>query len=287
MHSTAFELRNRDGLPLRGDLRCADGDGPLPAVVVCHGFKGFKDWGFFPYVGERLADAGFLAVCFNFSGSGVGADLQSFTELERFAADTVTAQLGDLGRVTEALESGEIGAGRVDPRRLSVLGHSRGGGTAILAARDDRRLRAVVTWAGISTFERWTDLEVRGWRQRGYAEFLNARTQQQMRVNTTYLDDLAANGPRYDVLRAVSELEAPLLVVHGADDVSVPASEARALHAAARPGRAELFVLPETGHTFDVEHPWKGTSASLERILEHTVAWLHASLAVAPEGSVR
>ena len=287
MHSTAFELRNRDGLPLRGDLRCLDSDEPLPVVVVCHGFKGFKDWGFFPHVGERLASAGFLSVCFNFSGSGVGADLQNFTELDRFAADTVTAQLGDLRRVIDALESSEIGAGRVDRQRLAVLGHSRGGGTAVLAARDDRRVRAVVTWAGISTFERWTDLEVRSWRQRGYAEFLNARTQQQMRVDMTYLDDLAANAPRYDIVRAVSELEVPLLVVHGADDVSVPVDEARSLHAAARPGRAELLVIPDAGHTFGAEHPWKGTSPALERILEHTVAWLHASLAVAPQGSVR
>ena len=44
---------------------------PRPAVLVLHGFKGFKDWGMFPPLAERLALAGFSAVSPNFSGSGV------------------------------------------------------------------------------------------------------------------------------------------------------------------------------------------------------------------------
>jgi dienelactone hydrolase len=285
MRNTGFELVTRDGRPLRGDLRFDAGSTPLPVVVVCHGFKGFKNWGFFPYVGECLAARGMLAVGFNFTGSGVGADLENFTELDRFAADTTTQQLDDLGRVLDALEQGEIGAGNADLRRIAVLGHSRGGAIAILRARADRRLRAVVTWAGVATLQRWPESEERAWRARGYTEFLNTRTGQTMRVNVSYLDDLAAHGERYDVSRAVSELEVPLLVVHGGGDTSVPAREARTLHAAARPGRAELLVLPETGHTLGAEHPWRGTNPALERAVQHTVAWLQATLAQVPEGS--
>jgi uncharacterized protein len=285
MRSIGFELMTRDGRPLRGDVRVGEGEGPLPVVVVCHGFKGFKNWGFFPYSSEQLAACGILAVSFNFTGCGVGADLQNFTELDRFAADTTTQQLDDLGCVLDALERGEIGAGDADLRRITVLGHSRGGAIAVLRARADHRVRAVVTWAGVSTLQRWPESEVRAWRARGYTEFLNTRTGQTMRVNVSYLDDLVAHGERYDVSRAVSELEVPLLVVHGGNDTSVPAREARALHAAARPGRAELLLLPETGHTFGAEHPWRGTNPALERAILHTAAWLQATLAHVPEGS--
>mgnify|MGYP001041479204 CR=1 FL=1 len=216
---------------------------------------------------------------------GIGADLETCTELDRFAADTTTAQLGDLRAVLDALERGDIGAGRADLGRVAVLGHSRGGATAILGARADRRVRAVVSWAGISTLQRWPESETRAWRARGYTEVLNTRTGQTLRINASYLDDLAAHGERYDVLRAVSELEVPLLVVHGGDDTSVPAREARALHAAARPGRAELLLLPETGHTFGAVHPWRGTNPALERAIQHTAAWLQAAFVLAQEGS--
>ena len=47
-----FELLSADGGPLRGEVRTAGGGEGRPAVVICHGFKGFKDWGFFPKLAE-------------------------------------------------------------------------------------------------------------------------------------------------------------------------------------------------------------------------------------------
>src|SRR5216110_859415 len=139
---TAFVLRGADGGPLRGDVRTA-GDA-RPAVVICHGFKGFKDWGMFPPLAERLARAGLCAVSFNFSGSGVGADGESFSEPERFAHDTYTRQLGDLTEVLRALSEARLVPGLHVPPRVGLLGHSRGGGVAILKAAEDSDVRALV-----------------------------------------------------------------------------------------------------------------------------------------------
>jgi predicted alpha/beta hydrolase len=43
-------------------------------------------------------------------------------------------------------------------RRIGLLGHSRGGGEAVLAAAEDPRVDALVTWASIA--------DVSGWMQR-------------------------------------------------------------------------------------------------------------------------
>ena len=274
MRNISFETASRGGWTLRGDIRWDGGSARRPVVVVCHGFKGFKNWGFFPWLGERLAAAGFLSVSFNFSGCGVGADLFEFTELDRFAADTITRQIDDLGTVLDGVTSGALGCGVADPRRIAVLGHSRGGGVAVLRAREDRRVGAVVTWAGVAKGLRWPAEERREWRARGFAEFPNARTGQMMRVDVTLLDDLETNAGRFDILRAASESRAPFLIVHGDADLSVPATEASALYGAAPAGRAELLLLPGAGHTFGAEHPWKGPTPALERALEHTIAWL-------------
>ena len=76
-----FELSLASRGPLRGDIR----EGRISsAIVVCHGFKGFKDWGFFPYLADCLAaGTGAMVISFNFSGSGIGPDLESFTEHSR------------------------------------------------------------------------------------------------------------------------------------------------------------------------------------------------------------
>jgi pimeloyl-ACP methyl ester carboxylesterase len=287
MGAVTFELANRRGDPIRGDARFPDTPaGKLPTVVVCHGFKGFKDWGFFPHLGERLAGAGFLSLCFNFSGSGIGPDLQNFTELDRFAADTISQQIDDLGCVLDAIESGRVVGGRADLRRLGLLGHSRGAATAILRAHEDPRLRSVVTWAPVSSILRWSDRELAQWRAQGYLEFLNTRTGQQMRVNYTAIEDWLANRDRFDLRRAVAELACPLLIVHGEEDLSVRVEEGRELHEAAAPrGKCELVVLPHTGHTFGVEHPWKGPTPALERAIDRSIVWLEQSLGV-PTGGI-
>src|SRR2546422_2141682 len=102
-YTTLFRsLTGADGGALRGDVTSAGGERPV--VVVCHGLKGFKDWGFFPYVVERLARAGFAAVSFNFSGSGVGGDGERFDELERVAHNTYSKELQDLHIVLDAVE---------------------------------------------------------------------------------------------------------------------------------------------------------------------------------------
>lgn len=275
MRSLAFELTSRQGLPVRGDVRWCDARAPLPAVVVCHGFKGFKNWGFFPWAGECLAQAGFLSVCFNFSGAGVGANLFEFDELHRFEADTISAQIDDLGTVLDALLDGSLAPVAVQTEHVAVLGHSRGGGIALARAREDRRVRAVAAWAGVAYARRWTEAEIRAWRARGHQEFPNARTGQMMRVGTALLDDLDANAARFDLLRAASELRVPFLIVHGSADTSVPACEGSALYGAAAPGIAELLLIPEAGHTFGAEHPWKGPTAHVERALGHTIEWLN------------
>ncbi len=275
MGSVPFEILNAEARTLRGDLHLPETGDTFPAVIVCHGFKGFKDWGFFPELGQRLTRAGFASVLFNFSGAGVGPDLLTFTDFTAFAEDTISRQVADLGCIVDALHAGMVGDGRLDVQRLAVVGHSRGGAVAILRAREDRRLVAVASWAGVSRLWRYSAREVQEWRDKGAMEFLNMRTMQRMRIGSGYLDDLEANRARFDLVAAVQALAVPLLLVHGNEDLSVPEDEARELHAAAA-GRADLHVIGAAGHTFGVVHPWAGSTPAFDEATRVTIDWLHA-----------
>src|SRR6476619_6105291 len=123
---------------VRGETYHPDND-PLGTVVICHGFKGFAHWAFFPYLGRSLAENGMRAITFDFSGNAVGTDRENFTELEEFETNTLTQELADLEQViAEARKRGWIEGG------FGLFGHSRGGGVAILHAGFDEDVRALV-----------------------------------------------------------------------------------------------------------------------------------------------
>src|SRR5687767_4154294 len=124
--------------PVWIDVRSAARSQPRPAVVILHGFKGFKDWGMFPPLAERLARAGFTAVSFNFSGSGVD-DAGDFAFPERFGHNTFSAELRDTRAVMDALYRGELGV--PPPTTTGLIGHSRGGGIGVLYSARDARVR--------------------------------------------------------------------------------------------------------------------------------------------------
>ena len=67
--------------------------------------------------------------------------------------------------MVDALAGGDLGV--APPSRIGLVGHSRGGGIAVLQTARDSRVRALVTWAAISSVERWSPAEQAEWRERG------------------------------------------------------------------------------------------------------------------------
>jgi len=255
------------------DVRAGGRGSPRPAVIVVHGFKGFKDWGLWPALADRLARAGFSAVTLNLSGSGVD-DTGEFVYPDRFGHNTFSAELQDLRRVTDALGAGELGV--APPSGLGLLGHSRGGGTAILHTATDPRIRALVTWAAISTVDRWPAAQRAAWRAAGVSDVKNMRTGQVLPQYTDVLDDIERNAAALDIQAAAARISVPWLIVHGTEDDAVPLAEGKRLAAAAP--QARFLAIEGAGHTFGAAHPWRGAPAELERLEDTTLAFFAGEL---------
>ena len=277
LQERSFSLSNARGDAVHGDLRFVDDGAPKPVVVFCHGFKGFKDWGPFPTWGRRLANAGFASVLFNFSHNGVHPDAPTeFTQPDRFAQNTFTRELDDLTAVLDAMDDGTLEA-PFETEGLGLMGHSRGGGTAILQAARDPRVEALVTWSAVSSFiDRFTDDQIEDWETQGYTTVLNSRTGQTMRLNRVLYDDALAHADALDIQAAAAEIDAPWLIVHAQDDEAVPFAEAEALDDAAM--GAELFTA-RGGHTFGGQHPFSGTPpTSLADVWDRTLHFFRVHL---------
>lgn len=276
--SRRFTLASRLGEPIHGDLRLPDGPGPHPVVVCCHGFKGFKDWGFHPWLGARLAEAGLAALHFNFSRNGVRGEDGDIEDLDAFRRNTLSIERDDLDTVIDAVLTGRLDPS-LDGARLGLLGHSRGGGIALLGAAERPEAKALVTWAAVSHFDRIPDeATLAEWRRTGVYEVVNSRTGQRLPMGVAFLDDVLANLARLDLPAAARRLAVPWLLVHGTADLTVEFGEAEELQAATA-GRARLLPIDGAGHTFGAVHPFAGPTAHLSAAAEATLAHFRSALA--------
>jgi len=244
-----------------------------PAIIICHGFKGFKNWAFFPFLAESLAQADYIALTFNFSRNGVGPDLQNFTELDKFEENTYSHEVSDLKCVIDAIASGEIGNGLIDTEKIGLIGHSRGGGIGLLHAQNDPRIKSLVTWSAIATVERYTPEQIKLWKNQKHLEFENKRTGQMMRVGLDLLKDIQKNKKQLNIISAAENLETPTLVIHGQADESVPVEEAQTIFDHLASPSKELMIIEGGTHTFGARHPMESMPEELQTVFELTESW--------------
>ena len=266
IHNT-FQLESPRGGIINGDVRMREGPPPRTAIVVVHGFKGFKDWGFFPHLCTRLAVEGHAVISFNFSHNGIGPDPELFSDLEGFSRNTISREVDESNHVLKSVAAGELTSR--PPGRIGLLGHSRGGAVAILSAVETPEVDVLATWGAVDHLDRWTETTIREWRETGVMYVLNQRTGQHLPLSIDLLEDYEANRERLDLHSAAASVAAPWLIVHGKEDLTVPVQEGERL--ANRSGTARLHLIEEAGHTFEATHPFTGAPQALEEALAASI----------------
>lgn len=269
-----------EGLPIRYDVYYPQefDETNTPTILFLHGFKGFKDWGTFPLVCERLSQVGFAVLAMNFSLNGIGEDPLWFDRLDLFARETLSQDLNDIGTVLGGIRQETITANgtRLNSKRVGVLGHSRGGQTAIAAAAEYDEIGCLVTWSAVADYlARWSGSMKEDWETRGVTEIKNGRTGQSMPLKKVVYDDARANADRVIALNRVDELNMPSLFIHSKDDEAVLVSNAHQLYEACGAEKKDLLLLENTGHTFDGKHPFEAREfpSALQKAFDASAHW--------------
>ena len=271
---STFQLPGARGETIRGCVHVPTGQERVPVILLAHGFKGCADYGFLPRTAEHLAGAGLAVVRFSFSHCGIAENPDSFDRPDLFEADTFGHQVSDVLALIEAVRSGRLPAAeRLDGQRIAMVGHSRGGVTAVLATGATDALGALVTLASpdrtLHDPTMWQQL-----RALGRVSSPSSRTGQQLFVGRAVIDDIDAAGDRYDMTALLGRYAGPLLVAHCEDDLTVPVVAAERLAEAHTAGPTELLKLPGGSHTFDFAHGQEGSTEALETVLAKVTKFL-------------
>lgn len=276
-----FEIEGADGGPLRLDLYAPPTPASGPPVILCHGFRGYKDWGFIPLLATRLAEEGMPAVAFSASGSGVRDRDGAFVEPERFRRNTYGREIADLGIVVEwtlkrarARDRRTASAGADAPLRAGLVGHSRGGTLCLIHAAADPRIGCVATLGAQSRLGIWNPEQIAAWERDEDVSIYDFRTRTHLSVGPDLWNDFKRNRDRYDVPTAVESLEVPLLIAHGDHDRVVAPEEARRIASHAAAAMTELRIIEGAGHTFQSGDRIRRTPPQLLDMVEAVTAWM-------------
>lgn len=219
-------------------------------IVFIHGYMGYKDWGCWNLVEKFYTELGFGFCKYNVSHNGGTIDKPiDFSDLQAFGENNYSKELFDLQQVLNWLEI------QISPLPdIYLIGHSRGGGIALLTANDNR-VKKIATWAAICDIEKRfpEGKQLQVWKTQGTRYVENSRTQQKMPNYFSQYEDFEANKDLLDIEKACLNSSKTTFVVHGDQDTSVELEEGRNI---ATWLKTRLFEIEDANHTFGATQPW-------------------------------
>jgi pimeloyl-ACP methyl ester carboxylesterase len=227
-------------------------DGPGPAAVVMHGW-GASAADMLP-VAQPLLAAGLHVLLLDAGGHGRSDDVE-FSSMPAFA-DDVTVGLHWLQTRPE-----------VDPTRIVLVGHSVGAGACLLVASRDPSIAAVISVASMAHPREFMS---RALRTRLPAPLVPVALRVVERSIGHRFDSFAP-------INTIGQVRAPVLLLHGAGDSTVPVADAYALREHAPPD-SSLLVVDDADHT-SVE--------ALDHVASALHGFLHAAGITPPGVSLR
>ncbi len=250
--------------------------GTYPVVLFCHGFKGFKDWGHFNWVSQKISEQGFVFVKFNYSFNGTSPEnYNDVNDLKAFSENNYTKEIDDVRLVLNYIEKSKEDY-PINDQEIYIIGHSRGGGIAFLSALNDKRIKKAVLWATLSNFESFFRKEtIQQWEKEGVVFAENKRTGQMLPIKKQFYDDFILNKSVLDIPILAKLFDKPLLLIHGDKDESVDISHSEYLYNEIH--HSILIKVENANHTFGATHPFdesKDVTEMLEELVENTYEFL-------------
>lgn len=239
-----------------------------PLIVFCHGFNGFKDWGAFNLMANYFLQRGFQFVKLNFSHNGTSPNYPlDFVDLEAFGANNFEKELEDISALLVHLEK-ESFADRVDFGKVFLIGHSKGGATALAYTLSHSEIVSCATLAAVlDPVARYGKLNDKLWKENGVKFVLNGRTNQKMPLYYQLAENTQKIKDKLDLRNLLKGEKRKFLFVHGGKDEAVPIAE---INLVKNLPNCTVSIIEDANHVFGASHPY--TSADLPNDLQKALS---------------
>ncbi len=246
-------------------------------IYFIHGYKGYKNWGAWDLISDYFYDKGYGFAKCNLSHNGTTLEQpNNFADLDAFAANRYSYELHDINAFISEVDH------QIKPliTHRVLIGHSRGGGDAILTAHQTRSIDTLITWAAISDIGNrfLKDDALTQWKASGVFTVLNGRTKQNMPHRYSFYEDYVAHKDQLNILKAAKELTLPWAIIHGTNDPAVKITEGRTLKEASQ--HATLFEIEDANHVFGAKEPYTEKTLPLHttQLIETTLTFIEKHL---------
>ncbi len=231
---SVVEYEASDGLAMNGVLTLPPGRVPknLPVIVMPHDNPSSHDDAMFDWQAQAFASRGYAVFQPNYrgsTGSGERLRLAGTGQVGRRIQTDISEGLAELVRL-----------GVADPKRACIVGTGFGGYAALAGVTVQRGLyRCAVAVAPIADLGKFASTN---FRETGF----DPTVQRLLREVLGPSQDFAAISPQ----KHAGEADAPIMLIHGKNDVCVPFAQSQAMADALKDARKpfELVVLREEDH---------------------------------------
>ena len=249
-------------IPAVVTLPRGEADRAFPAVVMLHGYGSNKDEAGNGYkiAAPELAKAGIASIRIDFMGYG-----DSSVDHSGFTLDVGVKEAETAADYLAALPA-------VDSDRIGIMGWSKGGAIALLAAGRNPRFKSALTWAGA--------VELSG-------AVYSAEAYETAKRDGVYVAGFDWRGPLNlsleafetaagtDILAEFSRSEAPALAIAGSDDTVVPPETTERIKEASGNTASRTFIIPGADHTFNI---FTGDMGAFNILIRETIIWFQETL---------
>lgn len=251
------KIYNIDRYVLSSVLHVPKKQRSAPAVILLHGFTGYKDENHIASLADALAEAGIYAIRFDTVGYGESeGSIEEDFRLSNYMYDIDT--IYNFLTHYEGINSACIG----------IWGHSMGGLASIIYGTENNQIKAVsaVSAPSFVGSGKWLGSQLPQWEKTGT---LKVESSRYGTISVPY--DFYKDAKKYSALAVIEKLTQPLQIIAGDADQTVELSDTKKLFEAAPEPKEILEIAGMT-------HDYKRYPETLTQVNEAVVSFFTSNL---------